>query len=83
MPKKRVGSRPVKSSHEKLNPVGRLIIVLGQERAQLPQAQTDEERDYRSKRIRAVERMLRRVRKPIGGRSRRPGLARRRRAGRG
>ena len=58
MPKKRVGPRPVKSSHEKPNPVARLIIVLGQERAQLAQAQTDEERDYRNKRIRAVERML-------------------------
>ena len=33
-------------------------IVLSQEKAQLAQAQTDEERDYHNKRIRAVERML-------------------------
>jgi hypothetical protein len=58
MPKKRVGPRPVKSSHEKPNPVTQLNDVIGQLKAQLRQAQTDEERDYRNKRIRAVERMV-------------------------
>jgi hypothetical protein len=83
MPKKRVGPRPVKSSHEKPNPVTQLNDVIGQLKAQLRQAQTDEERDYLNKKIRAAERMLQARGKPIFGKSRRPGPARRRRAGRG
>jgi hypothetical protein len=58
MPKKRVGPRPVKSTHQKLNPVTQLNDVIGQLKAQLRQAQTDEERDYLNKKIRAAERML-------------------------
>jgi hypothetical protein len=58
MPKKCVGPRPVKSSHEKPNPVTQLNIVLGEVKALLRQAQTDEERDYLNKKIRAAERML-------------------------
>ena len=58
MPKKRVGPRPVKSSHEKPNPVTQLNDVIGQLKARLGQAQTDEERDYLNKKIRAAERML-------------------------
>ena len=58
MPKKRVGPRPVKSSHEKLNPVAQLIIIIGQAKAQLGQAQTDEERDFLNKKIRVLEGQL-------------------------
>ena len=58
MPKKRVGPRPVKSTHEKLNPVARLIIVMGEVKAR-GQAQTDEERDYLNKKLRFVEGRLR------------------------
>jgi hypothetical protein len=58
MPKKRVGPRPVKSSHEKRNPVTQLNDVIGQLKARLRQAQTDEERDYLNKKIRAAERMI-------------------------
>jgi hypothetical protein len=42
-------------------PPNRLVHLhdsLNQEKAQLEQAQTDEERDYRKKRIRAWERMI-------------------------
>ena len=52
------GQGPSNPAHEKLNPVARLIIVLGEVKAQLRQAQTDEERDYLNKKIRARERML-------------------------
>jgi hypothetical protein len=58
MPKKRVGPAPVKSTHPKPNPVTQLNDVIGQVKAQLRQAQTDEERDYHDKRIRALERMI-------------------------
>jgi hypothetical protein len=58
MPKKRVGPRPVKSSHEKPNPVTQLNDVIGQLKARRGQAQTDEERDYLNKKIRAAERMV-------------------------
>jgi hypothetical protein len=58
MPKKRLGSGPVKSSHEKPNPVTQLNNVIGQLKARLGQARTDEERDFLNKKIRAVERMV-------------------------
>jgi hypothetical protein len=58
MPKKHVGPRPAKSSHQKPNPVTQLNDVIGQLKAQLRQAQTDEERDYLNKKIRAAVRML-------------------------
>ena len=58
MPKKRVGSRPVKSSHEKPNAVTQWNDIIAKLKAQLRQAQTDEERDYLNKKIRAAERMV-------------------------
>ena len=58
MRKKRVGPRSVKSTHPKPNPITQLNDVIAQLKAQLRQAQTDEERDYHNKKIRAAERML-------------------------
>jgi hypothetical protein len=58
MPKKRVGPRPVKSTHPKPNRLVQLRDRINQEKAQLREAQTDEERDHHDKRIRALERMI-------------------------
>ena len=58
MIKKRVGPRPVTSTHPKPNPVTQWNDIIGQLNAQLQQAQTQEERDYLNRKIRAADRIL-------------------------
>ena len=83
MPKKRVGPRSVKSTHPKPNPITQLNDVLAKLKLNCGKLRRMKSATTSTKRYKPRKECFRHECKPISGRSRRPGIARRRLAGRG